>query len=77
METIIIYTDGGVVHDIECIPEDVEVEARNYDVDGLTDRELKNECQRDSLGKFYTAVLWSHDGEAHVVCAPEKGEPDE
>jgi len=51
---IVIYQDGGLIQNIEGIPKDVVIEARDYDIDGADPEDVK----LDGDGQEYTEVIW-------------------
>lgn len=53
-----VFMEGGVIHNIE-VPEGVEVQVYNYDIEGL-DKEI---ISQDVLGDPCTITTWSHDDE--------------
>lgn len=38
---IIIVMEGGIIQDISCIPEDVIIEVRDFDIDGIDPARLE------------------------------------
>lgn len=51
---IIVYMDGGLIQNIEGIPKDVLIEARDYDIEGADPEDIK----QDADGQGYTEVIW-------------------
>ena len=55
---IVIHVEGGAVHEVWGIPDDVIVEIHDYDVDGI-DSSIEN-VQTDHNGDEYVLVEWEN-----------------
>ena len=51
---IIVTLEGGAVQMVERVPEGVEVEVRDYDIEGVDETVL----ERDDSGDLYYSYLW-------------------
>ena len=63
MKTIKITTEGGVIQDINDIPDDVQVVVRDYDVDGSEYNLMVDEC-----GHNFIESVWAKFSDAVVNC---------
>lgn len=57
MKTIIIKLEGGLVQDIQGIPEGYKVQIHDYDVEGVWEED-NDEYQIDEDGKHYGVSEW-------------------
>lgn len=61
---IIVVLEGGLIQDMEGIPPGVEVEVRDYDVEGAIGEKL---C-RDADGEKYAVSLWREEMLSGPIC---------
>ena len=54
MERIVIVMEGGVIQDIVNIPPGVEIEVRDFDIEGTIEEELEETPD----GEQYVQSLW-------------------
>lgn len=60
LETIIVYVCGGVIQDIQNIPEGIQIRVQDYDIDNLTDKELHEETEPDEEGNPCVVGIWEN-----------------
>lgn len=58
-QKIVVIVDGGLVQDIHHIPEGVEVEVRDFDIEGVQLEEL----MQTENGEKYINALYTYQGE--------------
>jgi len=59
LDTITVFVRGGVIQDIENIPQSVCIRVQDYDVDSITD-EITLSCTKpDQEGQIYVESIWT------------------
>lgn len=53
---IIIAVEGGIIQDMSGIPKGVEIEVRDYDIEG----ENENDLDTNADGNQHTTSIWAH-----------------
>lgn len=56
---VLVIVRGGVIQDIQNIPEGITFEVQDYDVDGLTVEELES-LEQDEDGVPYNVSIWKN-----------------
>lgn len=56
---IIVIISGGVVQGFDNIPEDVEIEVRDYDVQDEDENSEYHDIFRDDEGNLYERDIWN------------------
>ncbi len=60
LDTITVYVRGGVIQDIQNIPEGIQIRVQDYDIDNLTDKELQEETEPDEEGNPCVVGVWEN-----------------
>jgi len=73
---IIITMEGGLIQNIENIPQDIQIKVNDYDISEIvTDQELEEDHKKDDEGKYHTENIWKSKikvvnvTETKAVCA--------
>ena len=69
--TVIVVVEGGIVQWAEGGPPGLDIEVRDYDIDGVSDEELVEGCEQDEWGDCFSTNgfrtpaaprVWTVDG---------------
>ncbi len=59
-EPITVIVRGGVIQDIQHIPDGITIRVRDYDIDNLTEEELLKETEPDDEGNPCVVAIWNN-----------------
>ncbi len=61
LDEVTVFVRGGVIQDIQNIPAGVRIRVQDYDVDNLTEQELREETEMDEEGDPCMVSVWESE----------------